>query len=84
MQPFFNYYDAGKVVIFFLELNRNHPREIIEQFINYHSEPVLHSWKDLFPRPDLWDIWWRWISLPPTMRTDYVKINIPEWKKPLF
>ena len=84
MQSFFKYYDAGKVVIFFLELEQTQPRAVIERFVHYHNEQLLSSWKDIFPRPDLLDLWWRWSSLPSRLQNYYVKIYIPEWKQPLF
>ena len=84
MNSFFKYYDAGKVVIFFLELQRIHPRVVIEQFINYHNDQLLSSWQNIFPRPDLHDIWWRWSLLPANLQTFYVKIFVPNWKQPLF
>jgi hypothetical protein len=81
---FYKFYNTDYVVRFFIDLSRKYDRAIVRQFILYHSEEVLMTWRDLFPRPDLRDLWWRWSLLPPHMRILYTKIQLQPWDRPLL
>ena len=63
METFCNFYSHNEVYTFFQELNI-FPKERVDQFIRYHTEPVLTFITFNFPGIRIWDIWNTWNILP--------------------
>ena len=57
---------------FYNQIKNNSSAHYLDKFINYHTPELIQDWLNLFPPPDIWQIWNRWNSLPSSEQERYV------------
>ena len=60
MDNFMIYYNDKHVTIFFKQMNNMQTKENMDAFASYHTIEILDNLMELFPPPNIWDLWNRW------------------------
>ena len=63
MDTFKQFYRTDVVEKFVDGMTKYHGKSHVNKFLNYHTVQIMENWMSLFPPPDMYEIWNRWINI---------------------